>query len=409
MLSLKLREYAKLLLQNGINLQKDQTLVINVDVENKDFAHIVTDEAYRMGAYEVVINWRSINSTRQRFLHANEEALTRVESWIPEFYKNYSDRNAAFLSLISANPKALVKADPKRISKQNRALNEALEFYHEAIMGSHLTWCVAAVSSLAWANTMKYKGSDQEKVRDLWFDIFRLCRIMDVPQEEYFTNHLKNLKTRTNALNQLNLQALHYTCSNGTNLIIGLPDDHIWQGGNELSTQGIEFNANIPTEEVFTAPHYRHVNGQVYATKPLIYQGNTIKNFHLIIENGDIVECHAEEGQEILEGIINTDEGSHFLGEVALVDHYSPISQSNKLFYETLFDENASCHLAIGASYPTCIKNNQGQDSEALRHRGMNYSMTHVDFMIGHEDMKIIGIKKNGEEVLIMDKGHLCI
>lgn len=409
MLHQKLREYAKLLLTSGVNLQKNQTLFISVDVESKEFAYIVTEEAYKMGCFEVVVNWRSIPVAKQRLLYARENALIRQPNWLSAYYKTYVDRKSAFLSLISATPKAFSEVPPKRLAMQGKSLNDALAFYHQAIMGSQLTWCVASVATLDWAEALNYTGTNDEKISALWMDILRLCRLVDVPEEEYITSHLTNLKKRTERLNALNLEALHYTCSNGTNLTIHLPEGHIWQGGTELANNKIEFNANIPTEEVYTAPQFNGVNGIVYATKPLIYQGNMIKNFYFKIERGDIIEIHAEKGQEILEELISTDFGSHFLGEVALVDHYSPISQSNKIFYETLYDENASCHLAIGAAYPTCIANNEGKSAEQLRDRGINYSMVHVDFMIGHEDMNIVGIKKDKTTVPIMEHGRLLV
>lgn len=210
-------------------------------------------------------------------------------------------------------------------------------------------------------------------------------------------------------MNQHHFQTLHYTCSNGTDLTIDLPKNHVWQGGAEASKSGIIFDANIPTEEVFTAPQYDGVNGIVYSTKPLIYQGNEINDFYFTFENGKIIDFDAKVGKEHLKHLIETDEGSAYLGEIALVDHYSPISQSNRIYFETLFDENASCHLAIGAAYPTCLANSDGLSKEELKQEGLNYSLTHVDFMIGHEDMNIEGVTTTGETVTIMSKGKLLI
>ena len=189
--------------------------------------------------------------------------------------------------------------------------------------------------------------------------------------------------------------------------MVYLPEGHLWQGGAEASKDRLIFNANIPTEEVFSAPQWNEVNGTVFATKPLIYQGNPIEDFSITFTNGEIVDYKAQVGQEILKELIETDEGSHYLGEVALVDHYSPISQSNKIFYETLFDENASCHLAIGAAYPTCLKDSDGLTEGQLKEKGLNHSLAHVDFMIGHQDMDIVGIQHDGRQVAIMIKGRL--
>lgn len=404
-----LRKYAHTLLKYGVNLQQDQTLVISVDVENKDFAVIVTEEAYELGAKEVVLNWRCSPIARQRLLHANESVLEKPANWIPEFYKQYIDEKAAFLSLISANPKALEGIPTDRISLQSRNLNKVLSFYHTAIMNSSVTWCVASVPTVLWADLLGYEGTDEEKINQLWETLLKLCRIEGVEPKDTYRHHMAKLRHRCEALNKLDLKALRYTCENGTDLLLELPEGHIWIGGEESSKDGTIFNANIPTEEVFSAPQYNGVNGIVYSTKPLIYHGNTISDFSFTFKEGKIVEYTAKEGYEVLKELVETDEGSHYLGEVALVDHFSPISQSNQIFFETLFDENASCHLAIGASYPTCLKDSDGLSEEELKERGLNHSLTHVDFMIGHERMNIKGYTRDGQEVDIMIDGRLQV
>lgn len=404
-----LKKYAHTLLKYGVNLQQDQTLVISVDVENKDFAVIVAEEAYELGAKEVVLNWRCSPITRQRLLHAKESVLEKPANWIPEFYKQYIDDKAAFLSLISANPKALEGIPTDRISLQSRNLNKALSFYHTAIMNSSVTWCVASVPTVLWADLLGYEGSDKEKLDQLWATLLKLCRIEGIEPKDTYRHHMAKLRRRCEALNKLDLKSLRYTCENGTDLLLELPEDHIWLGGEESSKDGTIFNANIPTEEVFSAPQYNGVNGVVHSTKPLIYHGNTISDFSFTFKEGKIVEYTAKEGYEVLKELVETDEGSHYLGEVALVDHFSPISQSNQIFYETLFDENASCHLAIGASYPTCLKNSDGLSEAELKERGLNHSLTHVDFMIGHEHMNIKGYTRDGQAVDIMIDGRLQV
>lgn len=404
-----LKKYAHTLLKYGVNLQEDQTLVISVDVENKDFAVIVTEEAYKLGAKEVVLNWRCSPIARQRLLHANESVLEKPANWIPEFYKQYIDDKAAFLSLISANPKALEGIPTDRISLQSRNLNKALSFYHTAIMNSSVTWCVASVPTVLWANLLGYEGTDEEKINQLWATLLKLCRIEGVEPKDTYRHHMAKLRHRCEALNKLDLKSLRYTCENGTDLLLELPEGHIWLGGEESSKDGTIFNANIPTEEVFSAPQYNGVNGVVHSTKPLIYHGNTISDFSFTFKEGKIVEYNAKEGYEVLKELVETDEGSQYLGEVALVDHFSPISQSNQIFYETLFDENASCHLAIGASYPTCLENSDGLSEDELKERGLNHSLTHVDFMIGHERMNIKGYTRDGQAVDIMIDGRLQV
>ena len=404
-----LKKYAHTLLKYGVNLQQEQTLVISVDVENKDFAVIVTEEAYELGAKEVVLNWRCSPIARQRLLHAKESVLEKPANWIPEFYKQYIDDKAAFLSLISANPKALEGIPTNRISLQSRNLNKVLSFYHTAIMNSSVTWCVASVPTVLWADLLGYEGTDEEKIDQLWATLLKLCRIEGIEPKDTYRHHMARLRRRCEALNKLDLKSLRYTCENGTDLLLELPEGHIWLGGEESSKDGTIFNANIPTEEVFSAPQYNGVNGVVHSTKPLIYHGNTISDFSFTFKEGKIVEYTAKEGYEVLKELVETDEGSHYLGEVALVDHFSPISQSNQIFYETLFDENASCHLAIGASYPTCLKNSDGLSEEELKERGLNHSLTHVDFMIGHERMNIKGYTRDGQAVDIMIDGLLQV
>ena len=404
-----LQQYARLLLQEGVNLQQDQLLVINGDVENKDFVYIVVEEAYALGAKDVHINWRSTITAKSRLTHAKDTVLANPAPWIADMYHHIVDSNACILSLISANPFAYEGVPSEKIALSSRSISKLTKFYHEAIMDSSLTWCVASVATLTWANLLGYEGDDDEKVNRLWNTIFTLCRMKNVSEDESFSTHLNRLAQRTATLNDLQLVSLHYTCPNGTDLTIALPEGHLWLGGKESSKKGITFDANIPTEEVFTAPHYAGANGTVYSTKPLIYDGNQIEEFYFTFKDGKVVDYGAKEGKEYLTNLIETDENSCYLGEVALVDHYSPISQSNMIFFETLYDENASCHLALGAAYPTCLENSDSMSQEELRNHGLNTSLAHTDFMIGHEHMTIIGLTKDGKEVSIMIDGRLQV
>ena len=404
-----LQQYARLLLQEGVNLQQDQWLVINGDVENKDFVYIVVEEAYALGAKDVHINWRSTITAKSRLTHAKDTVLANPAPWIADMYHHIVDSNACILSLISANPFAYEGVPSEKIALSSRSMSKLTKFYHEAIMDSSLTWCVASVATLTWANLLGYEGDDNEKVNHLWNTIFTLCRMKNVSEDESFSTHLNRLAQRTATLNDLQLVSLHYTCPNGTDLTIALPEGHLWLGGKEASKKGIIFDANIPTEEIFTAPHYAGANGTVYSTKPLIYDGNQIEEFYFTFKDGKVVDYGAKEGKEYLTNLIETDENSCYLGEVALVDHYSPISQSNMIFFETLYDENASCHLALGAAYPTCLENSDGMSQEELRNHGLNTSLAHTDFMIGHEHMTIMGLTKDGKKVPIMIDGRLQV
>lgn len=404
-----LKLYAHTLLTVGNNLQNNQILIINADVESSHFAHIVAEEAYALGAKEVVFNWRSTKGNKLRLTHASKETLGNPASWIPEYYKYYIEQKATVLSLISANPYALEGVPPENIKLSSQSIGKLTKFYHEAIMDSTLTWCVASVATLTWANLLKITGSDEEKIESLWNQIFKLCRIKHVNEDDTIHNHLKRLSERTKKLNELQLQSLHYTCPNGTDFTIEMPKNHLWLGGKEYSKEGILFDANIPTEEVFSAPRYDATNGIVFSTKPLIYQGNTIDEFFLEFRDGKVINYDAKIGKEFLTNLIETDEYSCYLGEVALVDHYSPISQSDTIYFETLFDENASCHLALGAAYPTCLSNSDGLNEKELRDKGLNTSLAHTDFMIGHPLMNILGTKEDGTTVEIMKEGRLLI
>lgn len=404
-----IKKYARVLISQGASLQHHQTLLINAEIEHADFVRTLTQEAYTLGAKEVIVNWKDGIVLREKLLHAPESVLTHPKSWIKEYYSNMLADEVAVIALVSANPKLLEGVSSKRVAMHSKHLSLLTKFYHEAIMSSEITWCVAAVPTLLWANLLGLTGTNEEKINTLWDIILTLSRIKNVSKEEEFQNHIERLYIRTKRLNELHLRKLQYTAPNGTNITIGLPKNHIWLGGSEKSQKGIVFNANIPTEEVFTAPHKLELDGIVHSTKPLIYHGTTIDGFSLTFEKGRITHITAEKGLSTLEELVATDEGSHYIGEIALVDHYSPISQSNRIYYETLFDENASCHLAIGAAYPINLKEGSTFNDKELEENGLNTSLTHVDFMIGHPLMQILGICENGEEIQIMEEGRLLI
>lgn len=402
-------KYAQLLLKKGVNLQHKQPLLINADIENASFVKLLTAEAYKLGASDVNVNWVCSDIEREKLLHADESILKNQPHWQKEYYLHKLESNVAVISLVSANPHALAGVPSERIAMKNKARGEQLKFWRQAVMNSELTWCVAAVPSLIWADILKLEGSDSDKIKQLWNLILHFSRLIDVDEKNSFEVHIDHLSERIKTLNNLNLKMLHYTDNNGTNLDIELPDGHIWLGGSEKSTKGLVFNANIPTEEVFTVPLRHGVNGTVHSSKPLVYQGNIIDEFTLTFENGKVVAFTAKKGEEVLQKLITMDENSAYLGEVALVDHYSPISLSNRIFYETLFDENASCHLAFGAAYPICVKNGTKLSEKELLDLGINQSITHVDFMIGHAEMNIMGFTKDGKKISIMNKGQLQI
>ncbi|OUO48309.1 aminopeptidase [Megasphaera sp. An286] len=401
----QLAVYANILLTKGLNLQKGQILVVNAPVESSAFVTILTKEAYTCGASQVVCNWRCDDTTRLRYEYESQEQFETFPDWRREFSLSYYRQNAAFLSLISANPYLMSVIDTKKIFAWQKAQNEALKEYIDGMMASKTTWLVAAVPSKVWASILYPQLEDDAAYNALWNQILQSSRADGADPLADWDAHLANLAARRQWMTEQHFSALRYTNSLGTDLTIRLPEKHIWQGGAETSASGISFNANIPTEEIYTAPCADGVDGVVYSTKPLVYNGNVIDKFRLVFKDGKVVEAHAETGDDVLQKLVAIDEGAGRLGEVALIPYHSPISLSNILFYETLFDENASCHLALGASYPTCLAGGAEMTKEETAQAGLNDSMIHVDFMVGSPDLSITGIKADGSEVPVFLHG----
>lgn len=401
-----LRMYAQVLLQKGIHIQKDQILVVSTPVEAHDFASVLAKEAYLLGASQVVLNWRSDAATRLRYEYESLDKFQTVPDWSRDFSLHYYHQNAAFLSLISADPYLMQGIDTAKIFAWQKARNAALKEYIDGMMASKTTWLVAAVPTLKWARILYPEQDDTAAVESLWQQILTSSRCAGADPLADWDVHLANLVKRREWLTSQHFTSLHYTNSLGTDLTVGLPQHHIWQGGAEETATHITFNANIPTEEVYSAPQADGVNGIVFNTKPLVYNGNLIDGFSLTFKDGKVIEAHAETGEAVLQKLLAIDDGACRLGEVALIPYHSPISLSNILFYETLFDENASCHLALGASYPTCLKNGGSLTREELDAAGLNDSMIHVDFMIGSPDLSITGTKADGTTVPVFLHGN---
>lgn len=401
-----LENYAQLIIKIGLNIQKNQTLVITSPIEGAEFVRIVGEVAFNEGARDVVLNWGDEKFSRMRFLKAPEEVFEEFPQWKRDFYLHYIKEGAAFLSISASDPELFMDVDPSRMAKANKTTNTALREYRESIMSNKNTWCVASIPTLSWAKKV-FPHLPQEKViNKLWSTILKAVRIDGGDFINQWKEHNKNLRKTREFLNNKNFKTLHYKNSLGTDLTVELPKDHLWLGGSEFTPAGIEFNANIPTEEVFTLPKKTGVNGKVVSTKPLNYNGNLIEDFSLRFKEGKIIDFTAEKGYETLKNIIETDEGSYYLGEVALVPYDSPISNLNILFYNTLFDENASCHFAFGKAYPVCLKDGQNMNKEELKKAGVNDSLVHTDFMIGSRDLEIVGTTWNGDKVEIFKNGN---
>jgi aminopeptidase len=312
------------------------------------------------------------------------------------------------LSIAASNPDLLAGVDPDRIATMNKTLAQNMKEFRRMTQSSKISWCVVSVPTKEWAAKVFPNLTPSEQEAALWEAIFSCTRADLQDPVKAWEDHGKNLQNKVEYLNNKKYKKLHFKAP-GTDLTIALPEKHIWVGGGAKTAAGVKFTPNLPTEEVFTTPHREGVNGVVSSTKPLIYGGNMIDEFILIFENGRIINYTAKVGEETLKRLIETDEGSHHLGELALVPYSSPISQSNILFYNTLYDENASNHLAIGSAYPICIENGTSMSTEELTREGSNSSLTHVDFMIGSAKMDIDAENEEGKMEPLFRNGDWAI
>jgi aminopeptidase len=401
-----LKKYAKLIISKGINIQKDQIIVLSAPVEEYKFARIVIETAYEYGAKDVIMNWTDEIASKLWYKNVSDGVLEYFPNWKKEFYLTYVNQNAAFIHICAEDPELLKDIDPEKITKSQKPAMLALQEYMQAIMCHKNTWCVVSVPSEAWAAKVFPNLSVDEAIQKLWQAIIETTRLNAEDPIVAWNNHIIELHKKADFLNRCDFQYLTYKNSIGTNFTIELPENHIWACGGEYTPNGIEFVANIPTEEIFTMPKKSGMNGKVVSSMPLNHNGTLIDKFWLQFEQGRIIDYGAEQGYKTLKSLIDTDEGSHYLGEVALVPYNSPISNLNILFYNTLFDENASCHLAIGKAYPTNIKNGSNLTTEQLLELDVNDSLTHVDFMIGTADLEIKGMTRDGKEIIIFENGN---
>ncbi len=402
-----LKQYARLVVSVGVNIQKDQILVINSPIECAEFAREISTAAFAAGAHDVVISWGDELSAHIRYEHGKKELFTEFPEWRVRFYQDYAEQGAAFVSIAARDPQIFSDIDPEKLQLANQAAGAALLEYRQRLMSNKNTWCVVSVPTKGWAAKVFPDVPVEEAVAKLWQAIFKTVRIgAGVDTVAEWRRHIDFLQQAAAYLNEQKFVRLHYKNSLGTDLTVELPEGHIWAGGAEKSELGIEFAANMPTEEVYSLPRRDGVNGTVTAAKPLNYNGSLIEGFKLTFKDGKVVDYTAEKGGEILKGLLETDEGASYLGEVALVPFDSPISQSGILFYNTLFDENASCHLALGKAYPTCIAGGEDMDSVTLLQAGANDSLVHEDFMIGTRDLEIVGTKADGTQVKIFEQGN---
>lgn len=404
----QLQKYADIIVNIGINVQKGQIVVINAAIDAADLVRLLVQKAYEAGAHHVKVNWSDDTVTRLRYNLAPDASFLDEPKWYAGEMTELAEKGFAVISVVSSDPDLLKGVPQQRIADHQKTYGKALAKYRQYMQADKFSWCVVSAPSKAWAAKVFPGLPEEEQVSKLWEAILKTVRVDQPDPVQAWKEHIAKLNAKSEYLNAKKYKKLHYIAP-GTDLIVELPEGHIWVAADSINEQGNSFVANLPTEEVFTAPLAAGVHGKVSSTKPLSYGGNIIDNFTLTFENGCIVDVKAEQGEETLKHLIEMDEGARYLGEVALVPHQSPISQSNILYYNTLFDENASNHLAIGSAYAFNIEGGKGLSQDELKARGLNTSITHVDFMIGSAEMDINGITEDGKEEPLFRNGNWAI
>ncbi|WP_105206512.1 aminopeptidase [Streptococcus suis] len=404
-----LAKYAKLLVSTGINVQPGHTVQLTIGVEQAELARLIVKEAYAHGAKEVLVNWLDDVIARERLVNVDVELLEQVHPQRVTEMNYLLERKASRLVVLSDDPGAYDGVDPEKLSRNARALSQALQPMRQATQANKVSWTLGAASGLEWAKKVfPNAASDEEAVDLLWDQIFKTCRIYEEDPIKAWEEHEARLVAKAKVLNDEQFVKLHYTAP-GTDLVLGMPKNHLWEAAGSVNAQGEKFIANMPTEEVFTAPDYRVADGYVTSTKPLSYNGNIIEGIKVTFKDGEIVDVTAEKGDEVMKKLVFDNAGARGLGEVALVPDKSPISQSGVTFFNTLFDENASNHLAIGQAYAFSIEGGTEMSQEELKEAGLNRSDVHVDFMIGSNKMNIDGIREDGTRVPIFRDGEWAI
>ncbi len=399
-----LREYAKLIVRCGVNIQKGQDLLVYAGLEQPEFVQMVVEETYKAKARKVIVEWGYDPLTKVHVRYQSVKTMAEVTEWQKARQQYFCDTLPARLHLVSDDPDGLKGVNIQKMAKSRQLSYPILKPYMDDRDGKQ-QWCIAAVPGKAWAKKVFPGLRTSAAVEKLWEAILTTSRVTDDPVKAW-EEHNADLKNRCEYLNSLGIRSLHYTAANGTDLTVGMIPEAIFCGGGEVSRQGIFFNPNIPTEECFISPMRGQAEGIVHSSKPLSYQGQLIENFWLRFENGKVVETGAEKGAELLKTMVSMDEGAAYLGECALVPQHSPICESGILFYETLFDENAACHLALGAGFADTIRDHHSKTLKECQDLGINDSMIHVDFMIGCDTMDIDAHCADGRIVPIFRAGN---
>ncbi|MGN0824428.1 MAG: aminopeptidase [Candidatus Coproplasma sp.] len=402
---LRLEKYAKLIVKCGLNVQKGQEVLVQCGLDQPEFVATVVEECYKQGASRVNVKWSYMPVSKINAIYRSLETMSEVTAVEEAEWKTRAEKLTCLLWLDSDDPDGLAGTDNEKLSKANMARYPIIKPYRDA-MENKYQWCIAAVPGKEWANKVFPELSDEDAIEKLWGAILDCARVDDDPIAAW-DKHNKTLAERCEFLNKYRFDSLEYKSSNGTNFTVGLNSKGLFCGGGETTLgSNVYFNPNIPSEEVFTSPVKGRAEGIVYSTKPLSYQGKLIENFWIEFKGGKAVKVGAEKNCDLLEKMIDMDEGAAYLGEVALIAYDSPINNTGILFYNTLFDENASCHLALGRGFSNCLEGYENYTNEECENMGINSSMIHVDFMIGSKDMSIVGVTKDGERVQIFKDGN---
>ena len=405
-----LKKYARLAVRTGVNVQPGQLLVIRASVKDSEFIEYCVEEAYKAGAGSVMVNWSDENITHMSYEYQSLETLCEIPDWMEEKTKWEHEKKCCYLSVASGTPGLMADIDQEKMRKSMIANMMKMQKYQAYTMNNMGQWSVVALPNPRWAKRVFPDKAEEEAVDALWSAILTSVRVSEDndPIEEW-KKHDERLASHCDILNAHQFKALHFKNRKGTDLTVNLVKNHIWVGGGCKTPEGVFFNPNMPTEECFCMPDRNNVNGKVFASKPLNYSGKVIENFWFEFKDGVVVNYGAEKGEEAIKTLLETDEGSKHIGEVALISYDSPISNLNILFFNTLFDENASCHLALGRCYPENVEGGIEMDEQQLAEVGGNSSMNHVDFMFGTADMSVTGIKEDGSEVTVFADGNFVI
>jgi aminopeptidase len=401
----RLSELAKVAINVGVGLQRGQELVMTAPVDAVPLVRLITEEAYKAGASLVTTLYSDDQTTLQRFRYASDDTFDKASGWLFDGMAAAFRSGAARLAVLGEDPSLLSEQDPTKVARANRARSAAYKPALELIVGFDVNWSIVSYATPAWAKAVFPNDPEPVALARLWDAIFAASRVGGADTVAAWKRHNDALHTRTAWLNGKRYAALHFR-GPGTDLKVGLADDHWWEGGASTAKNGAVCNANIPTEEVFSTPHRLRVDGVVRSTKPLSYQGTLIQDIAVRFEGGRIVDSQALTGADVLAKVLGTDEGACRLGEVALVPHSSPISKSGVLFYNTLFDENAASHIALGQSYTKCMRDGASLTPQQLLERGANTSLIHIDWMIGSGEIDVDGVLADGSSEPLMRKGE---